>query len=198
MKRVYQYMVVLIMVGCASLPTQEMSDARQAIQAARYVKAESQVPALWAKAEHYLRQAEQNLESDQFNQARLAAILAKEQAVNAHNLAVAIDRAELVWQSVTVMGHSAAEGDILLEKAQVAARQGDVEKTLAFAKLAYRQGELALKQARLEQAKLLIDKVRARQTDLQPDDLVTLDNAEAAYRRGEGKKAYDLIERLCK
>lgn len=203
MKRVHQSLsmvmliiTVVVVVGCAGVPTQEMSNARQAIKAARDVKAKDYVPTLWNKTEQNLTQAEQHLQAGQFFHARLVAILVKEQAVNAHNMAVAMSRANRVWQAVNAMNYSATQGHALLKKAREAEREGDIDKTIAFANDAYHQGKIALNQAQLEQAKILIDFIKTRQAELHPKELITLKLAETAYHHQEGKKAYVLINRL--
>lgn len=64
------------MVGvaaCAGLPAQEMSDARQAIRAARTAGAQKAAPATLADAEDRLRRAEDALHSRDFREARRAA-----------------------------------------------------------------------------------------------------------------------------
>ena len=133
-----------VIMGCARIPTQEMSDARQAIQAARDVEAEYYVPTMWAKAEQNLKLAEQNLETGKLSNAGLAAMLAKKQAVSAHNMAVAVKRAQKVWETITAMNYPVSDGHVLLEKIQSAALQSDFHKTIAFAEDAYTQGKLVL------------------------------------------------------
>ena len=54
-------LAVGMMAGCATAPTQEMSDARQAVQAARDVDATQHTPVAMGKAEQDLTQAEHQL-----------------------------------------------------------------------------------------------------------------------------------------
>ncbi|HAI68626.1 MAG TPA: hypothetical protein DCM38_04210 [Gammaproteobacteria bacterium] len=190
-------LITVVVVGCAGVPTQEMSDARQAMKAARDVQAEYYVPTFWAKASQKLTQAEQYLEGGQFFQARLIATSAKKEAVDAHNTAVAINRAKRVWQEVvTLIDHSSLEGRALLEKAQQVARQGNLEQTIAFANEVYYEGRLTLNLAQLERAKFLIEQLKVWQAELKPDQLITLTDAEIAFQSQAGKKAYDLINNL--
>jgi hypothetical protein len=127
--------LTLLIIGCTVVPMQEMSDARQAMQAARYVKANSITPPTWAKAEQQLTQAEQNLEAGEFKQARKAAILAKKQALNAYHVAIAIQRAKKLWQKLSLITNNM--GQTLLEKAQFAALEGKVDKAINLAEKAY-------------------------------------------------------------
>ncbi len=136
---IVMFLLTLLIIGCTVIPMQEMSDARQAMQAARHVQANSITPPTWAKAEQQLTQAEQNLEAGEFNQARQAAISAKEQALNAYNVAVAIQRAKKLWQKLKLITNNM--GQTLLEKAQFAAHEGKVEQAISLANEAYRQAK---------------------------------------------------------
>jgi len=71
---------LLLLAGCASAPVQEMSDARQAIYAARSVPTEVTVPSL-LRAENFLKQAEAALHVGDYRHARENAKLAREQAL---------------------------------------------------------------------------------------------------------------------
>lgn len=188
--------IITVMVGCAYVPTQEMSDARQAIKAAREVKAVSYVPTHLAVAEQSLTTAEHYLEVGQFNQARLNAKLATEQAVDAYKMTVAITRAKTMEQSLTAIGYSAPTVNKLLEQAMASAQQQEVDKTITLANEAYHQGELLLNQAQLEQARLMISKISTQLTDLTQNELRILKLAQIAYRRYQGRKAYNLIIKL--
>lgn len=80
---------VLTLPGCASgPPVQEMSDARQAIVAARVAGAtETSSPELYA-AQAAITRAESHLQAQEYVRARYAAIEAK------HHAAVALDEAQ--------------------------------------------------------------------------------------------------------
>lgn len=72
----------VLLVACTAAPVQEMSDARQAIQAAQTAVKEGKQHNL-AKAKQLLGQAEEALEDGEYNEARLNAVAAKEQALQA-------------------------------------------------------------------------------------------------------------------
>ncbi len=188
--------VITIMVGCAYVPTQEMSDARQAIKAAREVKAISYVPANLTVAEQSLTTAEHYLEAGQFNQARLNAKLATEQAVNAYKMTVALTRAKTMGENLTKIGYATQTVNDLLKQATASAQQQDVDKTITLADEAYHQAELSLNQAQLEQAHLMIEKIQTQQAHLNQHELMILRSAQLAYRRYQGRKAYDLTINL--
>jgi predicted S18 family serine protease len=74
---------VLFMAGCANAPVQEMSNARQAIRAARDAGATQAAPETLADAETLLSQAETSLNHHEFRMARHYAVTARTRAVDA-------------------------------------------------------------------------------------------------------------------
>lgn len=76
--------------GCASAPVQEMSDARQAITSARDAGADEHAADDLASAERRLADARKALRAGDYEQARLDAIAAKEQAFKARDLATSL------------------------------------------------------------------------------------------------------------
>lgn len=72
-----------LLAACATAPVQEMSDARQAIVAAKQAGASQEAPAELAQAQHYLQNAEQALQHRDFGRARASAEKAKEAAAGA-------------------------------------------------------------------------------------------------------------------
>jgi len=79
------YLVCLLMAlgACASAPVQEMSDARQAIRAAKEAGANSQSQTNLQKAEQLLKQAQQALEHGEYKMARNRARAARDEALEA-------------------------------------------------------------------------------------------------------------------
>jgi hypothetical protein len=74
------FLGLVCLIGCTSAPVQEMSDARQAIVAARQAGAtESTSPDLYA-AQAAIARAEKHLEAQEYTRARLAAMQAKHHA----------------------------------------------------------------------------------------------------------------------
>ncbi len=74
---------IACLVGCAGAPVQEMSDARQAIAAARVAGAtQANSPDLYA-AEAAITRAEMHLQAQEYTRARLAAMQAKRHAAAA-------------------------------------------------------------------------------------------------------------------
>jgi len=73
----------MLAAGCESMPVQEMSDARQAIMAAREAGAEEHAAEVLLEAEESLQSAEKYLNSRNYGVARREAIEAKTKAIDA-------------------------------------------------------------------------------------------------------------------
>ncbi len=69
--------------GCAGAPVQEMSNARQAIKAARDAGADKVVPSTLSEAQALLERAETNLQRRAYRDARRDAIAARTKASEA-------------------------------------------------------------------------------------------------------------------
>ena len=73
----------LALAACAGAPVQEMSNARQAIRAARDAGAERTAPQKLTEAEALLNRAEDSLERRAYREARRNAIAARDKAAEA-------------------------------------------------------------------------------------------------------------------
>ena len=73
----------LTLAACAGAPVQEMSNARQAIRAARDAGAERTAPQKLNEAEALLNRAEDSLERRAYREARRNAIAARDKAAEA-------------------------------------------------------------------------------------------------------------------
>lgn len=78
-----------VLASCAAVPVQEMSDARQALQAAKEVGAESYARDDFDTARHLLRKAEEDLDMGFFERAQKNAKSAKHAAMQARDKALA-------------------------------------------------------------------------------------------------------------
>jgi predicted S18 family serine protease len=85
-----QAFLMLFVLSACSLnpPVQEMSNARQTLQAAYEANAEQYAPATLKEAERLLEQATSALESRDYQAARNFAISAQQQAIKARQQAV--------------------------------------------------------------------------------------------------------------
>ncbi|HUY83081.1 MAG TPA: DUF4398 domain-containing protein [Steroidobacteraceae bacterium] len=89
MRRHIELILALVfLAGCQSAPVQEMSDARQAIEAARIAGAEQRAPADLEAAQADMVSAERHLQAQEYARARDAALAAKHRAA----LAMALSR----------------------------------------------------------------------------------------------------------
>lgn len=77
-----------MVMGCTTIPTQEMSDARQAIQAAREANASQLAPEIMEGAEKRLDKAKQALDAGAYDQARDEALAARREAIKARSEAM--------------------------------------------------------------------------------------------------------------
>lgn len=74
---------LILLFSCVSAPVQEMSDARQAIQAAKEAGAQPGSQPNLQKAESLLKDAELALENGEYKKARSTAIEARNEAMQA-------------------------------------------------------------------------------------------------------------------
>lgn len=81
-------LALLVLAGCTVAPVQEMSDARQALQAARAAGAADHSPGELAAAEELLHRAQRALEAGDYVQARDSALSARNAAVEAREQAL--------------------------------------------------------------------------------------------------------------
>lgn len=80
----------LLAAGCQTAPpVQEMSDARQAIMAAKEAGAEEKAPTELSQAVEHLHAAEAALTQKQYTSARRDAVMAKNRAISALKLSEA-------------------------------------------------------------------------------------------------------------
>lgn len=82
---------LLLLAGCASAPVQEMSDARQAIQAAEEAGAAQYAPEALQDAKRLLTSAERKLQREAYQSARIDAREARRRATEALSAVPASD-----------------------------------------------------------------------------------------------------------
>ena len=79
-----------VLTGCATAPpVQQMSDARQALQAAESVGARTTASDYYSMAKEHIEKAESALQQGQYSKAREQAEQAKKFALKAHTKALA-------------------------------------------------------------------------------------------------------------
>jgi len=125
--------LLLLFVGCAVAPTQEMSDARQAVRAAQDAGANRHAPETLKDAEKQLDRAGAELHNHDFREARKDAVAAKAYAINAQEMTLAIGSATKAVDKARELGVLSEETDQLLKRAQLAASEGDVQMAVRLA-----------------------------------------------------------------
>lgn len=90
-RRVFLLVMVLAGLGCGSAPVQEMSEARQAIEAARAAGAEAHAGIQLDEATSLMEEAEVMLNERRFRDARRSAVKARDQAIEAREIAQQTD-----------------------------------------------------------------------------------------------------------
>lgn len=194
----------LLLQGCATSgpPTQEMSDARQALDAARQVDAASHVPETLQDAQSLLAKAEAKLSAGAFEQAQDNALAAKAGATKARTMASAISEAKAALQEADAVDGLSGGAMGLLQQAEAAALIDDVETTVRLAREATHHAERDVNQALLGRTRILLGEARALMDEarnLPPftrAQQIEMAAIEAAYQRQEGKAAYIAARRL--
>ena len=193
-----------LLVGCATSgpPTQEMSDARQALDAARQVDAASHVPETLQDAQSLLSKAEEKLGEGAFKQAQHDALAAKEEATKARTMASAISEAKAALHEADSLDALSGGAMELLQQAEAAALIDDDKAVVRLAREAKQRAERDTNQALLSQVRTLLNEVHTRQPEkeakgnpqrAQQEEIRAI---EEAYRREDGKAAYALARRL--
>lgn len=79
---------IVALAACATVPVQEMSDARLAIRSAEAVGASERSPQALMEARRLLQEAQTRLESGAYEDARQYALDARQQAIKARKMAL--------------------------------------------------------------------------------------------------------------
>ncbi|MDR2876949.1 MAG: DUF4398 domain-containing protein [Chromatiales bacterium] len=130
----------LLLAACAGAPTQEMSNARQSVQAAYDAGANEFATRNLEVAHDYLARAERELELRYFSMAYHDAIVAKSEAIKAHTVATAVQEAQAAVDAMEE-GSSRDEAQSLLQEAMNAAREGRDRQAVRLAQEAQRKAE---------------------------------------------------------
>lgn len=135
--------LLVLLAACAAAPTQEMSDARQSVQAAHDAGADKFASQNLSNAEEYLKKAERELELRFFSRARHDAIVAKSEALKAQNVALVIKEAQAAIAASAASPESLSRARALLQQAIEAAAQGKTNKAMELAAEARRHAGTA-------------------------------------------------------
>ena len=107
---------------------------------------------------------------------------------------MALVRAKTVWETIVSLGYPPNEqSNLLLDQAQKALLENDVDQAISLANQTYHQGQSVLNRAYLQKTKLLMDKMKEQRAKLLPRQVIILEAAFQAYRQQDGQKAYKLM-----
>lgn len=188
--------VFSLFAACAgSPPTQEMSDARQAIQAAKDAGADKNVPGLLKSSEDLIQSAEIKLNNKAYRKARKDAKAAKNNAMTATSVSTAIKTATAAIKKAEGFGYVWRDSSKMITDAQKAAEEGDVKKALKLANTSKNEGEHAINQYYLETASYKAGKLEDGDS-LNPSQKSALGAVKDALNKKDGKKAMDLLEKI--
>ncbi len=186
--------VITLLAGCGGMPpTQEMSDARQALRVARDVRAAQCCPQQFSQAREHLYEAELGLSLGQHRYARHHALAAKNDALALHQLADALQRAEqsarlaMQWRVLPPQAEERIEQSRRIATtypAHALARAGQVESECLA----------AVNHARLATAQQWLCDLKGHTLTQQQQDL--LEKANSALQLEDGEKAILLLNEL--
>lgn len=124
-------LLMLLLAGCAAAPVQEMADARQAYRAAVEAGARDYNTPPLAQAKKSLDAAEVNLDLGDYKTARMRAIEARNNALVARQIAVAIQAARQAIAEAQQAGRNVAPAQQALKAAETAAASSDADAVSA-------------------------------------------------------------------
>lgn len=188
---------VFMLAGCAAAPIQQMSDARQSLQAAHAADADVHAPGMLKRAETDLSHAELALARHAYGQAKDAAVKAKREAADARRLAVAVNRAEQAAGQADRLGLLDEAASQALNRVKTeAASVEDVEALRHRAQDIARRLEERVNRFYLDKARPMLKEARERHGAMNAAQRRQLKEAERAYQAHHGKSAYDGISVL--
>lgn len=128
--------VALFLVACATAPSQEMSDARRAVDAAGIARAESLAPHAMSQASASLDRASAALRAGDYDTARAMARAARDEAITARTLANAMTLAENGIAAARAQSRPWEGAQRLLDEAMRLSRNGESTRALQMAERA--------------------------------------------------------------
>jgi hypothetical protein len=130
----------VILSACAGVPSQEMSDARRAVDAARESDAGRHAPQMMEQASQSLGRASIALRAGDYDKARRLALSARDSAITARTVGDAVADAEGAIATARAAGRPVDGAREILDLALDAAREGNTDRAL---EMANRASELA-------------------------------------------------------
>ena len=128
--------MALLLVACATAPSQEMSDARRAVDAAALARAGSLAPDAMSKASAALDRASAALRAGDYDAAREMARTARDEAISARMLANAMTLAENGIAAARAQGRPWKGAQRVLDESMRVSREGESARALQMAERA--------------------------------------------------------------
>ena len=177
-------------------PIQEMSDARQAVQAAREAGAGRYARSALDQAEGRLVKAERAIKSYDYPEARTEALAAREGASAARRLALSLRAAQASLEGADRAGVPVPQARADLGEARRAAAGGRATEATELAERARTAAEADLNQHYLDSARDLLAGLEKRVSAMSPEDLERYSAARVAFHGNEGRRAYESARAL--
>ena len=121
----------LLVGACASVPSQEMSDARRALNAAEQADARRLLPITMGRASANLDSANSALRAGQYEQARLLARSARDEAIAARVLATRLVQVREAIARARAEDRAWQDAEQLVQRALAMSRAGDTRGALS-------------------------------------------------------------------
>jgi hypothetical protein len=125
--------VALLLAACAGVPSQEMSDARRALDAAREAHAQQHARASYERAASALEDATQALGAARYEDARQQAEAARKEAILSRELATRVAEVVSAIDAVRAAGGPWQGAESLLREAEATSRAGDTARAAQIA-----------------------------------------------------------------
>jgi len=192
-------LAALSLLACVTIPIQEMSDARQALNSAGDAGAAEFAPHSLAAANRQLTRAEAALSNKDYTHAREAAAVARADARQARRLADSFALVTAKLDAARAVGAQCQAADALLQQALSRTRSSDEAEAAALLEQADSSVDSALAQRYRERATQLIDASVSQANQGSPMSLPqqsTLQAARTALHNGDAQRAYRLASNL--
>lgn len=134
-KKLIRWIVYTSIVGlaaCAGVPSQEMSDARRAFDAAVQADAQQLTPSAIQRASRKLDDANVALRAGKYEQARQLADIARHEAIAARTLSEQLRALQKLITQARTQNQPWQEAQQMMEQAQLASGGGDAKGALAL------------------------------------------------------------------
>ena len=126
----------LALAACASVPSQEMSDARRAFDAANQVQASQVAPSAMRRARVALDDANTALREGRYDRARVFAQTARGEAIAARQLSHELTAVARAIEIARKQGQPWQGAEQLVQQALQVSANGDMSRAMAMAKRA--------------------------------------------------------------